>query len=117
MPKNVTLDGEFWIGRGKFQDTANILKRNTPAALEWNQIKFKGNLLLHTQFNCTEPRALIMITVFDAPSLEGMVFEDRMKWIEEYFAAHPNPFVQVVQHERCEGNVFSDMFDRYSNCC
>ncbi|KAF8201141.1 hypothetical protein K438DRAFT_2015518 [Mycena galopus ATCC 62051] len=61
LPKNVTLDGELFGGRGKFQDTVSIVKtQNSP---HWKEITFQ---------------------IFDVPS-EKTVFEDRVAFLQKLF--------------------------------
>jgi DNA ligase-1 len=57
LPSGVMLDGELWMGRGKFQQTAGIVRKKTPVDEEWKQIKFM---------------------VFDAPEFMGG-FSDRLQ--------------------------------------
>jgi hypothetical protein len=41
--------------------------------------------------------------VFDAPGLQGKVFEDRMEIIKQHFRDHPAPYVKVVKQQLCGG--------------
>ena len=60
MP-SVTLDGELWMGRGRFQETVGIVRSNKPQDPRWHEIKFH---------------------VFDAPMFDGG-FSDRLKYCAE----------------------------------
>ena len=40
LPAGVTLDGELFIGRGKFQATVGLVKKKTPVAADWKAIRF-----------------------------------------------------------------------------
>lgn len=74
------LDGELWIGRGEFQRTVSVVRRQDESE-HWRQVSF---------------------LVFDAPDLEAP-FEERLAHVREHFAAHPHPQVTVLEHTRCEG--------------
>jgi DNA ligase-1 len=58
FPKHA-LDGELWIGRGKFQQTISVVKR-LDGGLQWESVRYM---------------------VYDAPHLE-LPFEERMKFLE-----------------------------------
>ncbi|KAF8901777.1 DNA ligase/mRNA capping enzyme [Mucidula mucida] len=78
LPKDVTLDGELFAGRGKFQDTISIVKTvNSP---HWSGITFQ---------------------VFDIPSKGDDPFEKRIKHLERLFGekgTHASDKVEVVEH-------------------
>jgi DNA ligase-1 len=76
LPKGAQLDGELWLGRGKWEDLLGILN-----SLEgsWNKIKFM---------------------VFDMPSVAES-YEIRMKkLLQLQFPEH----VCVAAVEKCQGN-------------
>lgn len=79
LPKDVTLDGELFGGRNKFQDTVSIVKTmNSP---HWKGITFQ---------------------VFDIPSSGSLPFEKRIEEINALFGeggSHACPEVVVVEHE------------------
>jgi len=54
-----SLDGELWIGRGKFQQTISVVKR-LDGGLQWENVRYM---------------------VYDAPHLD-LPFEERMKFLE-----------------------------------
>ncbi|KAF9020124.1 DNA ligase/mRNA capping enzyme [Hymenopellis radicata] len=78
LPKDVTLDGELFSGRGKFQDTISIVKTvNSP---HWRDITFQ---------------------VFDIPSKGNEPFEKRIKHLERLFGEegpYESDKVKVVEH-------------------
>ncbi|KAI0029276.1 DNA ligase/mRNA capping enzyme [Vararia minispora EC-137] len=80
LPKDVTLDGELFAGRGKFQDAVSIVKtRNSP---HWKDITFQ---------------------VFDIPSSGTKPFEDRIKELQALFGPDGKwacEEVVVVEHEQ-----------------
>ncbi|KIL60978.1 hypothetical protein M378DRAFT_83142 [Amanita muscaria Koide BX008] len=62
LPKDITLDGELFGGRGKFQDTVSIVKTaNSP---HWQGITFQ---------------------LFDVPSLGDKPFEERINYLQKMF--------------------------------
>ena len=54
------LDGEIFIGRGKFSETLSAVKKNVPIASEWEKLKY---------------------LVFDVPGLNEP-FQTRIKVLE-----------------------------------
>ena len=79
LPKGVALDGELWIGHGKFEETVGIVRSHTPDE-RWHRVHFM---------------------VFDAPAAPG-TFEERMKFLHTTFPKE-NAAVRLVAQERCEG--------------
>lgn len=79
LPRGVALDGELWIGHGKFEETASIVRSQTPDD-RWKNIRYM---------------------VFDAPQAPG-AFEQRMQFLRATIS-EGNQFVTVVTQERCTG--------------
>ncbi|KAH7338308.1 hypothetical protein B0J17DRAFT_661935 [Rhizoctonia solani] len=76
LPKDVTLDGELFGGRGKFQDTVSIVKTiNSP---HWKNITFQ---------------------VFDIPSRGSEPFEERVAYLK---SLKNIPQVHVVEQTMCK---------------
>lgn len=80
LPKDVTLDGELFGGRGEFQSTVSIVKTvNSP---HWNNITFQ---------------------VFDVPSKGENPFETRIDFLKKLFGpggSHASDKVEIVGHEK-----------------
>jgi DNA ligase-1 len=76
------LDGELWVGRGRFQETVSIVRRADGSEL-WRQVRF---------------------LVFDAPARDD-VFEGRMQYLDGWVAENLAPHAEVVPHERCAGTA------------
>ncbi len=78
LPAGVALDGELWMGRGKFEETSSTVLSDKPDE-RWKQVRFM---------------------IFDAPQAGG-TFEERIKFIA---AALPvkDGFVKPVAQERCK---------------
>ena len=74
----VALDGELWTGRQQFAEISSIVRRQTPHD-GWRSVRYM---------------------IFDAPQAEGG-FEQRLAFAREWFEAHPNPQVSIVEHETC----------------
>jgi DNA ligase 1 len=72
------LDGELWSERQHFSDIVGKVRRQTPSAV-WKTIHYM---------------------IFDAPEVEGG-FEHRLDVARQWFQQHPNPYVAIVEHERC----------------
>jgi DNA ligase 1 len=79
LPRDVALDGELWIGHGKFEETISIVRSETPDD-RWKRVHFM---------------------VFDAPQAKG-AFEQRMQLLRATFP-QDNRFVRVVVQECCQG--------------
>ncbi|KAK7050452.1 Dna ligase [Favolaschia claudopus] len=81
LPKDCTLDGELFGGRGNFQDTVSIVKTmNSP---HWKNITFQ---------------------IFDVPS-EKTAFEDRVKFLQKLFGPggkYECDEVVLVEHEKAK---------------
>ena len=46
LPPDAQLDGELFIGRGQFQKTVSVCRKQVPVDLEWRQVKFMAFDLL-----------------------------------------------------------------------
>ncbi len=79
LPRDVALDGELWVGHGKFEETVSIVRSETPDD-RWKRVHFM---------------------VFDAPQAKGG-FEQRMQFLRDTFP-EGNKFARVVSQERCQG--------------
>ncbi|KAH8824214.1 DNA ligase [Flagelloscypha sp. PMI_526] len=82
LPKDVTLDGELFGGRSKFQDTVSIVK--TSGSPHWKNIAFH---------------------IFDIPSSASLPFEERMDKLKELFGSGGEfacPEVVIVEHEEAK---------------
>jgi DNA ligase 1 len=79
LPRDIALDGELWIGHGKFEETISIVRSETPDD-RWKRVHFM---------------------VFDAPQAKG-TFEQRMQLLRATFP-QDNRFVRVVVQECCQG--------------
>jgi len=79
LPEGVALDGELWLGRGRFEETVSIVRRHEPDE-RWRNVKFM---------------------VFDAPDHEG-AFERRMDYLQKILPANARHVMPVPQY-RCQG--------------
>jgi len=79
LPK-VTLDGELWLGRKKFQRAVSIVRRHDKPDL-WNEVRY---------------------VVFDAPNQEKG-FEARMEFVREALQTAQPPYALAHDHMRCQG--------------
>lgn len=85
LPRGIVLDGELFLGRGKFQECMSIVRSHIPDEKRWSQIKY---------------------VVFDAPSQRPFV--ERVQDAKDAVAASTEPstkqFVQVLDHTICLGH-------------
>ncbi len=79
LPRDIALDGELWVGHGKFEETISIVRSETPDD-RWKSVHFM---------------------VFDAPQAKG-TFEERMQFLRVTLPEE-NRFVRIVAQERCQG--------------
>lgn len=78
FPRDIVLDGELWIGHGKFEETMSIVRSERPDD-RWKRVCYM---------------------VFDAPQAKG-AFEQRMQFLRAT-VSEGNRFVRVVAQERCQ---------------
>ena len=81
LPRGVVLDGELWLGRGKFEETMSTVRRQRPDE-RWREMHFM---------------------VFDAPKAKG-TFEKRLAFLKAKLpkvAKH----VTAVPQWRCKGKA------------
>ncbi len=74
------LDGELWLGRGRFSEMSGIARKDR-AGDAWKQVRY---------------------AVFDAPS-GSLGFEDRLDAARRWFSGHPSGHVMIVDQIPCEG--------------
>ena len=79
LPRDIALDGELWIGRGKFEETISIVRSERPDD-RWKRVRFM---------------------VFDAPQAKG-TFEERMQFLRATLP-EGNHFIRIVPQARCQG--------------
>jgi len=79
LPRDIALDGELWIGHGKFEETVSTVRSEMPDN-RWRRVRFM---------------------VFDAPLAKGN-FEERMQFLRATLP-EANQFVRIVAQKRCEG--------------
>lgn len=91
LPKHLVLDGELFMGRGRFSETTSAVKKQ-------GQESWPSELKFH---------------VFDAPSMHSAPFEERVRAIE--VALEDNPVAVPVAHYRCRDAAHLEQeTDRYT---
>jgi len=86
LPSGVMLDGELYIGRGKFQTTVGIVRKHTPLESEWKDIRY---------------------CVFDAPKMQGG-FKGRLEFCDRVLKGCK--VAEVVRHVPCEDRSCLERF-------
>ena len=76
----VTLDGELWLARKKFQRTVSIVRRQDASEL-WRELRF---------------------VVFDAPAYPGP-FKERLRFLQHTLAECESEFAEALDQHRCKG--------------
>lgn len=91
LPRDIALDGELWIGYGKFEETVSIVRSETPDD-RWKRVQFM---------------------VFDAPQAKG-TFEQRMYADNLVFIAEDRLITDTVAKFNWDpkGRSISSMRDR-----
>ena len=86
LPAGVVLDGELFMGRGRFQAAVGAVRKKVPVDGEWSRLRF---------------------CVFDAPEIEGG-FEERLAAAAA--ALGECAVASVVPHRVCQGQEDLDGF-------
>eukprot|EP00730_Choanoeca_flexa_P007212 TRINITY_DN12296_c0_g9_i1.p1 TRINITY_DN12296_c0_g9~~TRINITY_DN12296_c0_g9_i1.p1 ORF type:complete len:654 (+),score=138.10 TRINITY_DN12296_c0_g9_i1:116-2077(+) len=80
LPTDHTLDGELFVGRGKFSATVSIVK--TSGTDRWKQVKYM---------------------VFDSPSRGDDAFEARIQSLQQWHSQASIAHVEILEHTICKG--------------
>lgn len=87
LPKTVSLDGELWIDRKKFQQTVSIVRKKAHTknydAEAWREVKF---------------------VLFDAPSIT-QPFEYRLQYLKYLETSINQPHIIALEHFRCRNKT------------
>ena len=74
LPKQA-LDGELWLGRGRFEQLSGIVRRETPDEAEWRQVQYM---------------------IFESPGAEG-TFSQRADLIRQIVKQANLPYLQAIE--------------------
>jgi len=72
------MDGELWMGRGRFAELSGTVRRLEPVDDRWRQVRFM---------------------VFDLPHLE-QPFSTRIRAMEDLLLPSPSPFLAMVEQRK-----------------
>lgn len=72
------LDGELWLGRGRFEEMSGVARRDVPLDADWKQVRYM---------------------LFELPGAEG-TFAQRVSRLDEIVARANVPWVQAVAQFR-----------------
>ena len=78
LPRTIRLDGELWIGRGQFEQTSAIVRRQTPDDENWKLISYR---------------------VFDIPRTD-LTFDQRITIMKDLLNKYPSPHLKMVEQFR-----------------
>jgi DNA ligase-1 len=96
LPKDVTLDGELYGGRGEFQSTVSIVK--TVNSIHWKNITFQVRIPFRQSSSYQDDAWQL----FDIPSRGDEPFEERYSFLQKTFGeggTHAAEQIQVVHQE------------------
>lgn len=74
----IPLDGELWLGRGRFEETAATLRRETPREEDWRQMRYQ---------------------IFELPGVPG-AFNERAERIRQIVVEANHPWLVAVEQFR-----------------
>lgn len=77
------LDGELWIGRGRFSEVISIV-RTKKAGKEWEKVAYY---------------------IFDLPE-NGVVFEKGIDIAKKWFEKNPSPYVKIIEQKLCINRLY-----------
>lgn len=76
------LDGELWLGRGRFEELSGAVRRQQPDPTQWRKIRFM---------------------VFDMPAATGS-FDQRLARMRSVFETSPSPYIAMVSQYKLPHN-------------
>jgi DNA ligase 1 len=76
------LDGELWIGRGRFEEVASVTSRAEPHA-GWERLSYQ---------------------IFEVPNAPGGL-DARLRRLRDYLVKHPVERIRIIPQTRCTGTV------------
>ncbi|WP_150909731.1 DNA ligase [Marinobacter halotolerans] len=80
---NTKMDGELWMGRGRFAELSGAVRRRVPEDNNWRRIRFM---------------------VFDLPGM-NKPFTERISALKNLLIPSPSPFLQMVEQRRVASHV------------
>ena len=84
----VPLDGELWLGRGRFEDTVSAVRQQAPNELAWRQLRFM---------------------LFDLPEHPG-TFSERLSTLQALVQTVNQPWLQALTQTR--GSTHADLMQQ-----
>ena len=88
---DVKLDGELWLGRGRFDELSGIVRTTPPNDVAWKSVKYM---------------------VFDLPN-DDRVFDDRLKTLKELITQLNSPNIESVKQYKIDSHeVLSEKLDQ-----
>ncbi len=72
------MDGELWMGRGRFAELSGAVRRLEPVDRSWRQVRFM---------------------VFDLPNVD-QPFSERVRAMESLLVLSPSPFLAMVEQRK-----------------
>lgn len=72
------LDGELWMGRGRFDELSGAVRKQTPLNSQWREIRFMA---------------------FDLPAAEGS-FDARLLQLKRLIEQNNSPYLELVEQQK-----------------
>lgn len=76
------LDGELWLGRGRFEELVSTVRKQRPVDSQWRDVRY---------------------LVFELPNGTGS-FSDRLKKLHALLDESPSPFIRLVEQFRLDSH-------------
>lgn len=93
MPTDVVLDGELFIGRGRFEE-CGILRKKVPVDSEWEKVRY---------------------LVFDSPAMSG-TFEQRLLELSQVVESLNCSQIELVEHQKVHSLIeMTELFNSLTN--
>lgn len=84
FPESTSLDGELWLGRGRFEQLSGLVRRQSPADSDWRGISY---------------------LVFDLPD-SPLNFDGRLKQLTDIIPQLHAPHIQLVEQNKISSHQF-----------
>ncbi len=78
----IPLDGELWLGRGRFEELVSTVRKQAPVDAQWRNVRY---------------------LVFELPG-GADTFSDRLETLRTLLAQSPSPYIRLVEQFRLDSH-------------